>query len=442
MYRPIHRLFPLLLWCCCLALLFAACASSAVFQPSQAQPHHTDQAYQAINCPASGRATRSVLPSLTQKTGSHAAIIYAVNEGVGTSSTAALMRYDTATGQRTTIVRLRGRSIFDAQVSTDGQWVLFMSVRAGVSPNLQGLHLIRTDGQYFQTLYCNENMGIINARWSPDQKLVVFRSSPGIYLLNISNGQIQLVLANAPPDLPLFPRMWLDDTHVYLDNVPAGIAEPSLLGDLTTLAILDTSRGANQRVQNLTAVFHKAYPAEASWYPCYDFAGIPHDANLFFSQCQATATTYRHELVARGGPSNLSILSSTGSQQKHLMTIPNLPIVTIRPVDQSSTGLLLLVDNAADSGQNGLWFVNVDGSQLVHLQVDDPGQHSFLNPASYYSWSNVSRDGTMFALQVMQDASNTDTLLFGSLRGGRLTTLATIQDVTGTRLAIAGWTTT
>jgi hypothetical protein len=57
---------------------------------------------------------------------------------------------------------------------------------------------------------------------------------------------------------------------------------------------------------------------------------------------------------------------------------------------------------------------------------------------SQYFWSNVSRDGKSYALEMSSSSTNRYTLLFGSLSGGTPTTFADISD--GTVMQVAGWT--
>jgi len=56
-----------------------------------------------------------------------------------------------------------------------------------------------------------------------------------------------------------------------------------------------------------------------------------------------------------------------------------------------------------------------------------------------YPWSNVSRNGSLFALQHNSADFKTVSLLYGSLNGGSPTTFASVSD--GTQLQIVGWTT-
>jgi eukaryotic-like serine/threonine-protein kinase len=87
--------------------------------------------------------------------------------------------------------------------------------------------------------------------------------------------------------------------------------------------------------------------------------------------------------------------------------------------------------------------IHTDGTGLTRLTTDSKDQVSNLNPDSQYPWSNVSRDGNLYAMeqQSLQPSGHpgTVTLFFGSLHGGTRTRFASMSD--GTQLSIVGWTT-
>ena len=90
---------------------------------------------------------------------------------------------------------------------------------------------------------------------------------------------------------------------------------------------------------------------------------------------------------------------------------------------------------------NGLWKVNTDGARLIQLSTGGAGVSggpSILCQYSQYPWSNLSRDGSLFALQHNSSNGQTQSLLLGSMNGGMPTTFASIS---GTQLSIVGWTT-
>ena len=81
-------------------------------------------------CPPAGTARAAVLAGLAL--GGHPNIVYIVNEFPTTSSsTGTLKRYDVTTGNKTEILNLSKTYISEAQVSTDGQWILFVAVASG-----------------------------------------------------------------------------------------------------------------------------------------------------------------------------------------------------------------------------------------------------------------------------------------------------------------------
>ena len=115
-----------------------------------------------------------------------------------------------------------------------------------------------------------------------------------------------------------------------------------------------------------------------------------------------------------------------------MYTNPTLAIVTVRVI--SSTMLLLLIRNlTGDRSHNGVWRMKLDGTGLTRLA----DQFSRLNLMSQSLWSNVSRDGSLYAL----DSSNgtTQSLLIGSLAGTSSSAFATFSGAGNVN--IVGWTT-
>jgi hypothetical protein len=96
---------------------------------------------------------------------------------------------------------------------------------------------------------------------------------------------------------------------------------------------------------------------------------------------------------------------------------------------------------AADTQQNGLWKVNSDGTGLTRLVPTTLKQYSFFNYNTQNLWSNVSRDGSMYVLQVngFMGTTETDALLLGSVNGGSTKTIVSTED--GSQVALVGWTT-
>ena len=103
-------------------------------------------------------------------------LVYIVNEFQGSTSTfGTLKRFDTTTGAKTEILKLPKTRIDSAQLSNDGQWILFGADIAGQIK----LSVVRMDGQGLQTLACAPSSTMIRSpQWSVDQKLIVFDESP------------------------------------------------------------------------------------------------------------------------------------------------------------------------------------------------------------------------------------------------------------------------
>jgi hypothetical protein len=130
-------------------------------------------------------------------------IVYVYNEVPPTTSTAFphLRRYDVGTGQKTELPVKEGLSLEQAQVSADGQWVLFVvELDPRVDPgHVAKLQLIRMDGQGLQTLYCfpaarsSRGNFPLSAQWSTDQKSILLdvdtnETTSTLTLLEVANG--------------------------------------------------------------------------------------------------------------------------------------------------------------------------------------------------------------------------------------------------------------
>src|SRR5579859_3500590 len=100
------------------------------------------------SCPADGSARAAVMRTLSL--GKHQNVVYIYNEIPLNTSIAFghLKRYDVVTGLKT-VIATSGLSISNAQVSTDGQWILFLSQidARGDAKHSAALQLVRMDGQ-------------------------------------------------------------------------------------------------------------------------------------------------------------------------------------------------------------------------------------------------------------------------------------------------------
>jgi hypothetical protein len=395
----------------CLVFLFAAVLPAS--QASASVPTPAQRSAISTNCPASGTANAAAMPSMTL--GTHPNIVYVVNQQ-GTTSLATLKRYDVVTGSKVAVVNLSNTYISDAQVSADGQWLMFVAQPAGATQNK--LQLVRMDGKYLQTLYCGAPGEV---QWSTDQKLAVFSDSNHIYLLTLATGSLQVEVSFSG-GLTLHPRTWLDTTRAYLaKELPDGPPE--------TLVVLDTSKGPNQNPNDLQV----AFDATPSTPFCWDFDSSFDGKSLFTSQCTAKFNNGPGATPCCGPGVIVSHPPTGGDSYTYVYVNQNQAFTSLRAVT-ASTLLFTVGNTVSNTSQNGVWRVGTDGSNPLHLTPS--GQ---FNQFTQFPWSNVSRDGTKYALQIVTGTTtSTYTLEYGSLSGGSPTVFASI---TGTQLATVGWTT-
>jgi serine/threonine protein kinase len=376
----------------------------------------------STSCPGVGTARSFVTaPYLL---GQDPTIIYIVNESDSNGPTFGTVKsYDTVTGNKVEIKKTANTRIDEAQLSQDGQWVLFTAHVAGQSE----IRAVRMDGQGLQTLYCSQSGSrIAGTQWSFDQKLVAFdvEQDSGrtiTYILNMANGSLQAELVSAAPGLAYLPRTWLDNKRVLLVGFAQNSDAPP-----QNVYILDATKGANQQASSLQQVY-------TSNQPCWDFDSSFDTTRLFVNQCTPGQAL---------GSSTVGFQPATGGTLNTFFTSPTLAINAVRVIAPDDT-LLATANNTnqgvnGDTSKDGLYLLKTDGSNPSLLTLNNAGETSNLNLFSQYFWSNVSRDGKSYALEMSSSSTNRYTLLFGSLSGGTPTTFADISD--GTIIEIAGWT--
>ena len=398
------------------------------------------------SCPAAGTARAWITAPLAL--GSHQNIVYLVSEHQGTGTTGTLKRYDLTSGNKTEIVKLPGVYISEAQVSADGQWLIFVS-----QVNLQSrLQMVRMDGQGLQTLFCIASGSITNVLLSANEQSVLFNLSAapqgpvGIYLLNLKSGMIQLEVKPSDSGAPLHMQFvgslvtWLDNTRAYVRFANFAIAPDDSLG------LLDTSRGPNQKMSDITPLFQQKFSPTFN-YPCWDADSSFDGSSLFINQCSGISApncSGSCVLGTREGPSTINTEPASGGSPKTILTSQTLGIAAVRAISRGT--LLLQVENFSvnhpiDPSQNGIWRVNTDGTNLTRLTTEAKGTTTSLCQFSQNPWSNVSRDATRYAFQTLTRGSypETYTLYTASLNGGAPQSFASIAD--GTQLSLVGWTT-
>jgi len=423
--RNLRLLFPLLGFSLLLLL--------AVYSPQPllaANSLHISNQVQTVampatstTCPADGTARPAVMTPLAL--GSHQNIVYVYNEIPPNTSTAYghIKRYDVTTGQKT-VIATSGLSIQHAQVSADGQWVLFLSqVDPRGDPNHSAmLQLVRMDGQGLQTLYClPSSVTSASVQWSTDQKSVLISTDASnsistVTLLTLATGNLQTELNITDTNYSYTVLTWLDTTRAYVERIGRWGPPPPI-----TLYLLDT------RSQALTQVLqHAVRFSYLSMDSGYD------GTKLFVSFCFDQA----------GFDTTISVEPATGGTQQIIYhQAQTICVHTLRAV--SSTILLMVgqrYDPAHGTFFNQAWKMKPDGSgRTVLFDTPDNGTTYNLNVFTQFPWSNVSRDGSLYSLQTStNDGSNLQTLDYASLNGG-----TPIQFAYTTRgsVDIVGWTT-
>ena len=376
----------------------------------------------SADCPASGKGRAAFLPPLTL--GRHQSLVYSVSQysTSGVVVAATLMRYDVTTKQTTKILLQSGREIVSPQVSADGQWILFSSVQYNQNNKTttnSKVQLIRVDGKYLQTLYCATNEALGNVQWSTDQKqIALLRTSitsraTSVDLLNTNAGSLQTEFTSSDVK-PVNLGTWLDTKRIYLTNIQTD-SSPN------TLYLLDTRKGANQHANDLATVY--AGSSFSSFDSSYD------GKKMYISVCQCG--------YGNTGPSTISVRPAAGGTAKTVHADAKYAITQVRAV--SPAILLFTIFNVpfggakVDTSHNGLWALHTDGTGFTRLTKGNSG----LNSNSQFPWSNVSRNGSLYAVQMF---GSQESLLVGLLSGGRSITVASVP-AAHVLLDEVGWTT-
>lgn len=412
----------------CVVGLFVASARSLQANASNATALSASRPAITTSCPASGTARAAYMPSMTL--GSHATIVYIVNEGTYSHPTyGTLKRYDVVTGGKVEVIKMANTFMFSAQVSANGQWLLFVSQSAGQVK----LQMIRMDGQFLQTLYCGAGTpqgSILDIQWSTNQRLVLFRqvlsSATMVDLLNVTTGALQVELSSTG-GFTFQVRTWLDNTRAYIAFQPTD-------SPANGLYILDTSKGPNQNYHTLTQVFDTSNTSF-----CWDFDSSYDATRLFTSQCATDPNPNGPGVSNYHGPSVINTRPASGGSVTSVYTRNDLAFTTVRAVT-SNTLLFTVGNTSGNTGQNGLWRMGTDGFRPT-LLVNTPGStDSQLNQFTQFPWSNVSRNGTQYVMAKVHTSAPhiTYTLEYGSLSGGSPFVFAAITDV---QLSVVGWTT-
>ena len=426
-----------------LSLLLAACSSAPARPPLNTKgsptPVLTALDPAATICPRFGTARAAVMPSL--RMGEQPELIYYSGDSQGDSF---LQRINVATNATTEMLGLANAHITEAQVSADGQWLLFVIVINYPHQHIE-LRMVRVDGQYQQTLFCLPAATTPYASelgqfvWSPDLASVAVQGFsgpfdlPAIYLVDLKHGHAQLEIASSFSQLqqgptgphPLqteiyTPLKWLDNTRLYVGGYQSS---GSVLSQANTY-LLDTTRGANQTNADLQTVLSNTHVFSGP--SVCDFDSSQDATRLYVAQC-----SYKNNVVQK--QSSITVQPTTGGPAKTIYSTNAFAIIGVRVIDSHT--LLLLTGKSIGNGYSGdtLWKINIDGTGLTQLASGNA-----LTWCSYLqnNCSNVSTNGRLFAY--MASGGSSDLLYYGSLAGGKPRQIAQLNSLYE---AIVGWTT-
>jgi len=377
-------------------------------------------------CPASNQARPAVMEPL--KLGPARTIVYLTNAGTSgdASAVGTLQSYNTVTGATTEIKQISGATVNEAQISDDGQWVLFAATINGQDE----LRLVRMDGQGMQTLLCAPSGWTIRgSQISIDQQYVIFDEESGggavtTFLLSLNSGALQDEISPANSGFAFLPRTWLDGYHVVMSGFQPGSSTQQ------NIYVLDINKGADQSASDLSRIFIVA-PG------CWDFDSSYDARSLFITECVPGQ---------QSGSSTIVQQQVNGGNARTVLHSSALAFNTVRVINDTSTALLAIADNSnmgaaqSDPAHDGLYFIKTGGSAPRLLVKTAAGQQNQLCPYSQYYWANVSRDFTLYALDTVTPGANTHTLSYGSLSGGAPTQFASSSQ--NTAMTVVGWTTT
>ncbi|GLV58357.1 hypothetical protein KDH_51900 [Dictyobacter sp. S3.2.2.5] len=373
------------------------------------------------NCPAEGRARPAVLTPLMHAP-SHQSLIYLQQPSAGGDAGSAFMRYDNATERNMVIDKFPGKHLGAAQLSPDGQWILFVTTTA--QRNL--LQLVRIDGKFLQTLYCVPLTGttgssIQDIYWSPytyvDGAHILFSIENGsrFYQLWLASGTIALKMVT-PEGYRLIG--WHDAQHLYLRDPHSNLYQAPILSGQAA-----EDRNDLQQIALTTGT------------ACDDYT-IGSDASVYVSHCAGKPVDCPQCGTVLSGASSIGRLGEGAP----FFVDQFLAVSQIHSVRQR----ILAVSQAEHplpARPNGLWLIDSSGEQAPRLlcAVDTNEKSITLNEASQDSWSNVSRDGLLYALKSSSiHAPLVDTLSIGSLNNDHPTVVTTSSS--NTTLTVIGWT--
>jgi hypothetical protein len=411
--------------------------------PSQTVPMPPTQ----TSCPAAGTARAAVMRPLALS--GHQDLVYIYNE-VPQNTTIAyghLRLYDATTGKKSDIVT-SGIRIDQAQVSSDGQWVLFLSIPDPRGDNQHSalLQLVRMDGQGLQTLYCfpattyppyigSHSRLPISLQWSVDEKSLLFSVNTGnnssvtsaVTLLNVSSGALRQLMLDSNDALYNYSLVtWLDNTNAYI--IKQGNSGPT---PPATIYLMNTATATVANPGLVSIYTTQTRFSDNSLDSSYD------GTQLYSSYCLEAASPFNTNISV--GP------AKGGARQAIFQEQPADCVLVLRAVSPNTLLLLVKVFNSTgNDASSQVWKMSLPGGSMQSLATlttsqNDPKSYD-LNETSQFPWSNVARNGSSYALQAIDAANQTQSILVASLSGGSPNAVATTNSGLST-VSLAGWTT-
>jgi serine/threonine protein kinase len=441
-------------------------AVTQAMPPTQTSCPPAGTARSAVMAPYASQGQTSVFYTITGKqTASQEqtlASASALFKGAGAGGITRLMRYNVVTGKANPVFFFPS-FVYGTQISADGQWVIFSTLLdpspgslnpSSISNALSAIQMIRIDGQGLQTLYCSPRPEVsITSDFlvSPDLSdqhwhLMFYEMPVGgtwgpstIAMLDIKTGELVRKQTTGHRYKPI---SWINDEDVYLLDMGAPGQNPADGKDNLLDLAIDTTTSP------VTLAFHDAIAHVPAL--CSDLTMSPDLKTIYTSQCKGIGISDRTcgGCPSTEGPSSVettqeSLDGSGWSKPNPLYTSSTMAIISVRAIT-SSTLLLLVGNNDQYKNQNGLWEIKTDGTGLQRLTTESTDLTMF-NDSSQSPWSNVSRDGSMYAFKTGSlQALGHDKLFIGSLSGGQPTAIA-VAGMGGidqqAQLNIVGWTT-
>ena len=217
-----------------------------------------------------------------------------------------------------------------------------------------------------------------------------------ISVLDMTTRKMRLVLQIASVQYGYYAVKWLDRTHVYI--VAAGRYGQEKVPP-TELYLLDITARQVRRARDLKLII----PGVEGAY--LDFDSSPDGKRLFVAQKTGDVMT-------------IWVEPATGGKREILSHIVNTPL-RVDTLHVFANYLLLTMNSVG--AESEVWRMSLDASRHITLFRSTGETTYFLNRMTQYDWSDVSRDGTMFAMGTFNRDSGAQLLFVSPIHEGKAT---------------------